>query len=160
MGKINNGNTVFEDSCVNMLICKFSHRTIYKLCHENVSILHIWIENGSVFPRAVFVPLSIDFSFAVFKLMITFIRTHIVYRKTKTHTPVLVTSSSPTSEKLSPLASEYCTCHFDDDTAIFTASFNFRLALNFLSSSIVSPKCKRAEPLSRSYKNKQTHIEH
>lgn len=56
------------------------------------------------------------------------------------------------SKKLSPLISEYGMCHFDDEIATFTDSFNFRLALNFLSSSIVSPKCIRATPLSRSYK--------
>lgn len=73
------------------------------------------------------------------------------------HAPVVVTSSSPTSEKLSPLASEYGACHFDEEMAAFTASFNFRLALNFLSSSIVSLKCIRAAPLSRSCKLGSVH---
>lgn len=63
-----------------------------------------------------------------------------------------MTSSSPISKKLSPLISEYGMCHLEDEIAAFTASFNFRLALNFLSSSIVSAKCILATPLSRSYK--------
>lgn len=45
-------------------------------------------------------------------------------------------------------------CHFGEVTAVRTRAFSLRLELNFLSSSIVPPRCVLAAPLSRSWNKK------